>query len=110
MAIQLVPMPLLEAAAERFRILSEPVRLVLLNHLNANGEMSVQQLVGATGERQSNVSKHLGQMAQAGMLERRRSGQNVMYRVIDPTISALCLLVCGQLQALAADESTTSAV
>jgi ArsR family transcriptional regulator len=109
MEIPLVPITLLEAAAERFRILSEPVRLALLNHLNANGEMSVQQLVDATGERQSNVSKHLGQMAQAGMLGRRRSGQNVLYRVIDPTISALCLLVCGQLQASAPDESTTSA-
>ncbi|NNE46174.1 MAG: helix-turn-helix transcriptional regulator [Rhodothermales bacterium] len=106
MAGRLVPQRLIEAAAERFRILSEPVRLVLLNHLNANGEMSVQQLVEATGQRQSNISKHLAQMAHAEMLERRRDGQHVLYRVIDPTVSALCLLVCGQLQS-AADESTT---
>ncbi|MDX1741894.1 MAG: metalloregulator ArsR/SmtB family transcription factor [Rhodothermales bacterium] len=105
MANQLVPVRLLEAAAERFRILSEPVRLVLLNHLNVEGEMTVQELVDATGQRQSNVSKHLGQMADAGVLGRRRRGQNVLYRVIDPTISAMCLLVCGQLQA--AGQGTT---
>ena len=103
MANQLVPLKLLEAAAERFRMLSEPVRLVLLNHLNIRGEMSVQELVAATGQRQSNVSKHLGQMTDAGLLGRRRRGQNVLYRVTDPTISALCLLVCGQLQAAEGD-------
>ena len=99
MASQLVPGTLLEAAAERFRLLSEPVRLALLNHLNVEGEMSVQQLVEAAGQRQSNVSKHLARLAQAGILGRRRVGQHVYYRVIDPTISALCMLVCGQLQA-----------
>jgi len=108
MANQLVPVRLLEAAAERFRILSEPVRLVLLNHLNVRGEMSVQELVDATGQRQSNVSKHLGQMAEAGILGRRRRGQNVLYRVIDPTVSALCLLVCGQLQASEEEAAATT--
>lgn len=102
MAHQLVPTSLLEAAAERFRILSEPTRLVILNHLTTRGEMTVQELVEATGQRQSNVSKHLGRMAQAGILERRRAGQHVWYHVIDPTISALCLLVCGQLQSAGA--------
>ena len=106
MANQLVPVRLLEAAAERFRILSEPVRLVILNHLSVAGEMTVQELVDATGQRQSNVSKHLGQMAEAGILSRRRRGQNVLYAVIDPTISALCLLVCGQL--MASEEEATA--
>ena len=63
MASQLVPVTMLESAAERFRLLSEPVRLVLLNYLNVEGEMTVQQLVEAAGQRQSNVSKHLAQLA-----------------------------------------------
>ncbi len=98
MSSHLVPRTLLEAAARRFKILSEPVRLMLLNQLNVSGEMSVQDLVEATGQRQANVSKHLTQMKNAGILERRREGVSVYYRIVDPTISALCLLVCGQLR------------
>ena len=98
MATQLVPKQLLEAAARRFRILAEPVRLMLLNHLNRSGEMSVQELVAATGQKQANVSKHLLQMCDAGILNRRRAGQSVYYSITDPTISAICLLVCGQLK------------
>ncbi len=71
---------------------------MLLNQLNVHGEMTVQRLVEATGQRQANVSKHLGQMAGAGILSRRRDGMNVYYKIIDPTISALCLIVCGQLK------------
>ncbi len=97
MSTHLVPRTLLEAAARRFKILSEPVRLMLLNQLNVAGEMSVQDLVDATGQRQANVSKHLLQMKDAGILDRRREGVSVYYRIVDPTISALCLLVCGQL-------------
>ncbi len=108
MATELVPETILHQAAARFRLLSEPVRLTLLNHLNVTGEMSVQELVEAAGQRQSNVSKHLGQMAEAGILGRRREGQHVFYRVIDPTIAALCLLVCGQIRA-SSEETLTSA-
>jgi len=106
MAEELIPRTMLEGAAERFRLLSEPVRLMILNHLNIHGEMTVQELVAATGQRQSNVSKHLGRMSQAGMVRGRRSGQHVIYRVADPTVSSLCLLVCGGIRISSADATT----
>ena len=105
----LVPNELLEKAARRFKLLSEPVRLQLLNQLNAQGEMSVQALVEATGQQQANVSKHLGQLAREGMLARRREGLHVFYRIDDPTLSAMCLLVCGQLQQEGAQEKAAGA-
>ncbi len=108
MADQLVPKALIDAAARRFRILSEPVRLMLLNHLNRSGPMNVQELVNATRQKQANVSKHLLQMCDAGILERRREGQNVFYRITDPTISAICLLVCGQLKDQLDQEATAA--
>ena len=68
----LLPKPLIERVAHRFKLLSEPVRLELLNVLHTHGEMNVQDLVEASGHNQANVSKHLLQMARDGMLGRRR--------------------------------------
>ena len=89
---------MLKQVAERFRLLGEPVRLEMLNHLNIKGEMNVQELIDATGQQQANVSKHLKIMAKAGLVARRKEGLYVYYSIADPSISGLCLLVCGQLQ------------
>ena len=94
----LIPRALLQEAATRFKLLGEPVRLELLNHLHAHGEQTVQALVEATGYAQANVSKHLLQMARAGLLHRRKDGLHVYYAIQDPTLHSLCLLVCTQLQ------------
>ncbi len=95
---EMVPEVLMDRVARRFKLLSEPVRLDLLNQLQARGEMSVQELVEATGHMQANVSKHLGLMAREGLLARRKEGLNVYYSIADPTLSALCTLVCGQIR------------
>ena len=87
----------LEAVAERFTVLGEPVRLELLNTLHVHGAMSVGEVVEATGHRQANVSKHLGRMADEGLLARSREGVHVYYAIDDHTLSALCLLVSTQL-------------
>ncbi|GIV57978.1 MAG: transcriptional regulator [Rhodothermaceae bacterium] len=95
---EMVPEPLLERAARRFKLLGEPARLELLNQLQVHGEMTVQALVEATGQKQANVSKHLGMMAKEGLLNRRKEGLHVHYSIADPTLSAMCTLVCGQLR------------
>lgn len=94
----LVPHIMIERAARRFKLLGEPVRLELLNHLNTNGEMTVQQLVKATGYQQANVSKHLGQMAEEGLVVRRKKGLFSYYNIGDPTLSAMCMLVCSKIK------------
>ena len=98
----LIPEPWTERVARRFALLSVPARLDLLNRLIADGEQTVQSLVRATGMRQANVSKHLGLLADDGLVERRRDGQHVYYRVVDPTLAAVCTLICGRLQQEAA--------
>lgn len=94
----LVPMPLLEQASRRFKLLGDVSRLAILNLLHTHGELSVQALVDGTGQSQPNVSRHLGLMAREGMVERRREGMNVYYRISDPSLSGICLLICGQLR------------
>lgn len=105
MSRELLPTDFIDQVARRFKLLSEPVRLQLLNHLHVHGEQTVQELVSATGHQQANVSKHLLQMAREGILSRRKAGLNVYYAIDDPTISSLCLLVCGRLRQETDDEA-----
>ena len=98
MSMTLVPREMLEEAARRFQLLGEPVRLEILNLLQVNNEMNVQQIVEASGQSHANVSKHLRLMASAGLVARRKDGLYAFYRIADPSLSGLCLLVCGQLE------------
>ncbi len=80
--------------ARRFAVLGEPTRLRLLNQIHAHGEMSVGDLVEATGGAQANVSKHLAVMLGERMVARRRDGSRALYRIADPSLMALCDQVC----------------
>lgn len=91
-----VPQEVVQQVAEYFSILSEPMRLRLLNLLR-EGEKCVQELVEATATSQANVSKHLKVMLQAGILSRRSEGTSAYYRVEDELIFELCKLVCDRL-------------
>ena len=87
----------LELIAARFRVLSEPTRLKLLVALE-EGEKNVTELVNATGATQTNVSRQLGVLTNAGLLARRKSGLSVFYHIADPGIFDLCSHVCNSLQ------------
>jgi ArsR family transcriptional regulator len=82
--------------AGRFRALSDPTRLKILDTLS-DKEMSVTELVTATGANQANVSKHLSTLLQAGIVSRRKDGLTANYRISDPTIFDLCDLVCSRI-------------
>ena len=88
-----LPADLADSLAERFRLLSEPTRLRLLDLLR-DGERSVGQLTADLGCTQANTSKQLALMAEAGLLVRRREGLRCFYAVADPSVFALCDLVC----------------
>ncbi len=95
------PRPLSDEAlvmiARRFGALSEPLRLKLL-HALFDGEKNVNALVEITGGTQTNVSRHLQTLTDAGMLGRRKEGLQVFYSIADPTIFQLCELVCSSLE------------
>ncbi len=67
--------------AEVFQSLAEPTRLRLLNILRQAGEVCVCELVDALQLPQYNVSRHLHVLAQAGLLEDRRCGKWIYYRI-----------------------------
>ena len=92
-----LPDSLLELIAQRFRVLSEPSRIKLLDLLR-DGPASVQQLTKASGFSQQNVSKHLGILHQAGILSREKRGTSVVYAIADESVFELCDHVCGGLR------------
>lgn len=106
MAVDLVPEAMMEAVAQRFKLLGESTRLHLLNLLHTEGELPVQSLVERSGHQQANVSKHLGLMAKEGLVARRRDGLNVYYRIADPTVASLCMLVISRLRQEALEQQT----
>ncbi|HZS31328.1 MAG TPA: metalloregulator ArsR/SmtB family transcription factor [Gaiellaceae bacterium] len=92
-----LPDELAELIAGRFKLLAEPMRVKLLDRLR-DGEVSVQELAAAVGTTQQNVSKHLGALAGAGVVGRRKEGNFVYYRVVDDGIWQLCNDVCGSVE------------
>lgn len=95
-SVETVPPEVVQQVAEYFGVLSEPMRLRILNVLQ-DGEKCVQDLVEATATSQANVSKHLKVMLQAGILSRRSEGTSAYYSVEDDLIFELCELVCDRL-------------
>ncbi len=83
--------------AGRFKALSDPSRIRLLGLL-MQGEMSVHEMVDASGMSQTNVSRHLGLLRREGIVARRRDGKLAVYRIVDPNIETLCKLVCGGIE------------
>lgn len=86
----------LELVAARFRALSDPKRLRILNLL-MQGESSVQDLTEAAGLGQPSVSRHLAQLRREGVVQRRADGNRAIYRIHDPTVVDICEIVCGGL-------------
>ena len=94
---------LIPQVAARFKALADEGRLALLSALQ-KGERSVGELAEATGRPQPNVSQHLASLTHAGLVEARRDGNRVYYRIADPTVLRICDAVCDSLVARARDE------
>lgn len=86
----------LALVAERFKVLSEPARLELLQALMP-GERSVGMLTDATGLSHANVSKHLQLLLAHDLVARRKEGLFAFYRLADESVFQLCELVCSRL-------------
>ncbi len=92
-----LPEALVELIAQRFRVIGEPMRIRLLDALR-DGPMTINELTEALGASQQNVSKHVGVLAQAGIVAREKDGTRVRCHIADHSIFALCELVCGGLR------------
>jgi len=87
----------IELVANRFKILSEPIRLRILQELQ-NGERSVTYLTETIETSQPNVSKHLKILQDSGVVKRQPQGNTVYYSIADESIFTLCETVCSSLE------------
>jgi DNA-binding transcriptional ArsR family regulator len=91
-----LPPQALDQVAAYFRALSEPTRLQILNLLRA-GERNVGEIAQQTGFTSANISRHLAFLTHQGLVQREGRGTAVYYSIADPSVYALCDLVCGNI-------------
>ena len=91
-----LPDQAIERVATYFQALAEPTRLRILNLLREQ-EHNVGELAEVCGYTAANMSRHLAVLMQQGFVKREGRGTSVYYQIADPTIYALCDLVCNRI-------------
>jgi len=71
---------LFEKQAEIAKAIAHPYRIAIVNFLK-DGEQCVCDIAEHIGAERSNVSRHLSVMVNAGLLEYRKEGLKVIYRL-----------------------------
>lgn len=87
-----------ETAARALKAISHPLRLKILCVIGG-AEVCVQDIVGAVGTSQSNISQHLAILREKGVLTTRKDANRVYYRVADQRTLQLIVMMrevfCG---------------
>ena len=77
-----------QSQTQYFKALMHPTRLAILEALR-DGEQCVCHMEAAFGLRQAHISQHLMVLRDAGLVQDRRDGWNMFYRVTDAQVYAL---------------------
>lgn len=93
---------LFEKQAEVAKAIAHPVRIAIVDFLK-DGEQCVCDIAEYVGSERSNVSRHLSVMVNAGILEYRKQGLKVIYRLRTPCILDFFACVTGVLKQQAKD-------
>ncbi len=84
-----------EVKAELFRALGHPLRVRVLELLSGTDkrldftESTVSALLHETGIEPSTLSTHLAVLRRAGVVQTRREGTTIFYRLADPSVQEL---------------------
>ncbi|MFQ5746987.1 MAG: ArsR/SmtB family transcription factor [Gemmatimonadota bacterium] len=94
--VEKISLRLVQDAARVLRCIGHPVRLRILEFLDSEGERNVTAIQEALGLEQAVASRHLSLMRDRGILENRREGAQVFYRVRDDRVTKIldCLRGC----------------
>lgn len=79
----------LAVRAQRFALLGDPTRLMVLTCIAAAGPISVSDLAAATGVNDTTVSQTLRYLRAAAIVSAERDGRIMRYRLADPSVAAL---------------------
>lgn len=88
-----------DSAGQLLKALANPDRLLLLCQLS-QGERNVSDLEALLGIQQPTLSQQLGVLRREGLVETRREGKQIYYRISSPealaVISTLYQLFCAK--------------
>lgn len=74
-----------ESFSKIFRALSHPVRLKILELLKDEPKCGCD-IWPVLGEEQSNISRHLAELKEAGIIDSKREGVRVLFSIKNPRI------------------------
>ena len=85
----------LAKAADTIKVVGHPDRLRILEFLE-DGEKAVGEIQDCLGLPQAIVSQHLAKMRGCNIVEARRDGTHVYYRIIEPKVHLIldCIRHC----------------
>lgn len=86
-------------ASDLLKLIGNPNRLSIVCVL-LEEESSVATLEEQLGIRQPTLSQQLSELRDAGIIEGRRDGKSIIYRVLDPRASQLVVALRGIFQGL----------
>lgn len=94
----------MENLADTFKALSNETRLRIMALLLENEELCVCDFVGALGETQSKVSRHLRYLHYSGLVKDRREGLWMHYRISPDLAPEQAIIVDALSQAISEEE------
>jgi ArsR family transcriptional regulator len=83
---------LIQIESDFLKAIAQPTRLKILYFLKG-GERCACEIIPKMKEDQSNISRHLTHMRDMGILESRKEGVSVYYRIKDKRVFTLLSLV-----------------
>jgi ArsR family transcriptional regulator len=91
---------LFQKQADIAKAITHPLRIAIMDFLK-DGEQCVCDIAEYVGSERSNVSRHLSVMVNAGVLEHRKEGLRVIYKLKTPCILEFfaCMTTCLKQQA-----------
>ena len=83
---------ILEMQCQICKAMSHPLRLEIVGLLN-DGEKTAAELLRTLKTSKANLSKHTALLMHAGIIESRRAGREVSYRLLYPEIHEACRIM-----------------
>jgi DNA-binding transcriptional ArsR family regulator len=74
------------------KALGHPLRLAIVDRLN-DGETAAADLIADLEMSKANLSKHMALLTHGGIVESRREGRQIYYRLTDPEIHQACAIM-----------------
>lgn len=89
---------IIQDAARVLKCIGHPLRLQIIELLDASDELNVGAICAALDLEQAITSQHLTLMRDRGILSSRREGVNVYYRIADEKVPQVidCLRRCDR--------------